>query len=241
LSLKSDSLLEKSITGQFLSLNYGLFCHRKLESMKIETEFKKAILAMPEKEKDKLLIRLIKKNKVLVNQLYFQLLETKSVEVFRTELEEKFQKIVTAVKNRFYSSDIYLQEVKEMSGMINELVSTTKDKYSEPYLNLKMLILSLSNLKDELNREMPNKSYAFNIYVIVRSFKILTQIKTMHEDLQYDFKEDVETLGELIASFPNIMKLSIYNGLDVNWLTNFEIPEDIVVIQKDLRARGFLK
>lgn len=234
-------MLEKSITGQFLSLNYGLFCHRKLESMKIETEFKEAILAMPEKEKDKLLIRLIKKDKVLVNQLYFQLLETKSVEVFRTELEEKFQKIVTAVKNRFYSSDIYLQEVKEMSGMINELVSTTKDKYSEPYLNLKMLILSLSNLKEELNREMPNKSYAFNIYVIVRSFKILTQIKAMHEDLQYDFKEDVETLGELIASFPNIMKLSIYNGLDVNWLINFKIPEDIVVIQKDLRARGFLK
>ena len=28
--------------------------------MKIETEFKEAILAMPEKEKDKLLIRLIK-------------------------------------------------------------------------------------------------------------------------------------------------------------------------------------
>jgi hypothetical protein len=59
--------------------------------MKIETEFKEAILAMPEKEKDKLLIRLIKKDKVLVNQLYFQLLETKSVEAFRSELEERFQ------------------------------------------------------------------------------------------------------------------------------------------------------
>ncbi len=209
--------------------------------MKIETEFKEAILALPEKEKDKLLIRLIKKDKVLVNQLYFQLLETKSVEAFRSELEERFQRIVAAVKIRFYSSDIYLQEVKEMSGMINELVSTTKDKYSEPYLNLKMLIISLTYLKDELNREMPNRSYAFNIYVIARSFKIMTQIKTMHEDLQYDFKEDIETLGELITCFPNIMKLSIYNGLDVNWLINFEIPDDIVVIQKDLRARGFLK
>ena len=209
--------------------------------MKIETEFKEAILALPEKEKDKLLIRLIKKDKVLVNQLYFQLLETKSVEAFRSELEERFQRIVAAVKIRFYSSDIYLQEVKVMSGMINELVSTTKDKYSEPYLNLKMLIISLTYLKDELNREMPNRSYAFNIYVIARSFKIMTQIKTMHEDLQYDFKEDIETLGELITCFPNIMKLSIYNGLDVNWLINFEIPDDIVVIQKDLRARGFLK
>jgi hypothetical protein len=79
------------------------------------------------------------------------------------------------------------------------------------------------------------------MYVIARSFKILTQVKTMHEDLQYDFKEDLETLGELIASFPNIMKLCIYNGLDVNWLINFEIPEDIVAIQKDLRARGYLK
>jgi len=217
------------------------FAFLKVLKMKIETEFKEAILAMPEKEKDKLLFRLIKKDKVLVNQLYFQLLETKSVEAFRTEIEERFQKIVSAVKTRFYSSDIFLYEVKEMSGMINELVSTTKDKYNEPYLNLKMLILSLSNLKDELNREMPNRSYAFTVYVIARSFKILTQIKAMHEDLQYDFKEDVEALGALIASFPNIMKLCIYNGLDVNWLINFDIPEDIVAIQKDLRARGYLK
>lgn len=209
--------------------------------MKIETEFKEAILALPENEKNKLLLRLIKKDKVLVNQLFFQLLESKSVEAFRTELEERFQKIVAAVKNRFYTSDIYLQEVKEMSGMINELVSTTKDKYSEPYLNLKMLNLSLSHLKEELNREMPNRSYAINMYVIARSFKILTQIKAMHEDLQYDFKEDVETLGTLIGSFPNMMKLCIYNGLDVNWLIHFEIPEDIAAIQKDLRARGYLK
>lgn len=209
--------------------------------MKIEIEFKEAILALPENEKNKLLLRLIKKDKVLVNQLFFQLLESKSVEAFRTELEERFQKIVAAVKNRFYTSDIYLQEIKEMSGMINELVSTTKDKYSEPYLNLKMLNLSLSHLKEELNREMPNRSYAVNMYVIARSFKILTQIKAMHEDLQYDFKEDVETLGTLIGSFPNMMKLCIYNGLDVNWLIHFEIPEDIAVIQKDLRARGYLK
>lgn len=209
--------------------------------MKIETEFKEAILAMPEKEKDKLLLRLIRKDLVLMNQLYFQLLETRSVEAFRTELEEKFQRMVANAKNRFYSSDIYLQEVKEMSGMINELVSTSKDKYSEPYLNLKMLILSLSNFKDELSRETPNRAYAFNIYLIARSFKILTQIKAMHEDLQYDFKEDVETLGELMSSYPNIMKLCIFNGLDVNWLINFDIPDDIAAIQKDLRARGFLR
>jgi hypothetical protein len=87
------------------------FAFRKVLKMKIETEFKEAILAMPEKEKDKLLIRLIKKDKVLVNQLYFQLLETKSVEAFRTELEDRFQRIVAAVKSRFYSSDIFLQEV----------------------------------------------------------------------------------------------------------------------------------
>ena len=209
--------------------------------MKIETEFKEAILALPENEKNKLLLRLIKKDKVLVNQLYFQLLETKTVEAFRAEIENRFQRIVADVKTRFYSSDIFLYEVKEMSGMINELVSTTKDKYSEPYLNLKMLLLSMSKLKEELNREMPNRSYAFNMYVIARSFKILTQIKAMHEDLQYDFKEDVETLGELIGSFPNMMKLCIYNGLDVNWLIHFEIPEDIAFIQKDLRARGYLK
>lgn len=44
-----------------------------------------------------------------------------------------------------------------------------------------------------------------------------------------------------MADSPNLMKMAINNGLDVNWLWNAEIPENIDAIHKQLRAEGFLK
>jgi len=210
--------------------------------MKFEKEFKEAIVALTESEKDKLLLRLLKKDKVLANQLHFQLIDTKTVEEYRIEISAKAEQILTQSNQQSrFRSDYLLFDLKEFSGIVNDHVSKTKDKYSEPYLNLKMLICALSTWKNELLGESYKNSYPTNIYVVARAFKISTQIKAMHEDLQYDFKEELNELGFLIVSFPNLMKVCIYNGLDVNWLINFTIPDDIARIQKELRANGFLK
>ena len=56
-----------------------------------------------------------------------------------------------------------------------------------------------------------------------------------------EFKEDLETLGNLFLSYEHLMKHAIYNGLDVNWLLEAEIPQNIVAIHKEIRANGFLK
>jgi hypothetical protein len=37
------------------------------------------------------------------------------------------------------------------------------------------------------------------------------------------------------------MKTAIKHGLDVNWLINTEIPENLVSIHKDLKNNGYLK
>jgi hypothetical protein len=209
--------------------------------MKIEKEFKEAILSLPETEKDKLLIRLVKKDKVLVKQLYFQLLETSTVEELREIIVEKFEKTIQILNPNLISSEYNLMIMKDMSKMISEHVKTTKDKYGEPYLNLKMLILNLTAIARKQKPESSSRSYIFNIYVIARVFKILTLIKALHEDLRYDFREDLEKLGELIVSNPNLNELGVQNSLENCWLLNFDIPDDIAVIQKNLRAAGFLK
>jgi hypothetical protein len=35
--------------------------------------------------------------------------------------------------------------------------------------------------------------------------------------------------------------MTIYHGLNLNWLLDAGIPDDIAAIQKDLRQRGYLK
>ena len=55
--------------------------------MKFDQDFKDAIGRLTDKEKDKLILRLLKKDINLANQLYFQLLETRSLEQLRTEIE----------------------------------------------------------------------------------------------------------------------------------------------------------
>lgn len=107
--------------------------------------------------------------------------------------------------------------------------------------NLHMLHQFITKSKENLLNEPPSKSYTFNIYVVARVYKILTQILKFHEDLQFDFREPLENLGNLIPEFPNLIRVAINNGLDVNWLINFEIPEDIEARVKGLRSQGFLK
>ena len=63
----------------------------------------------------------------------------------------------------------------------------------------------------------------------------------MHEDLHMEFEEGLAELGELIAELPTLMHMAIQNGLDVNWLIQNQIPEDIAQYHKDLKAQGFLK
>ena len=145
------------------------------------------------------------------------------------------------ITDRFYSVGYLLQDIRYLSGDINEHVRITKDKFGEIRLNIKMLnhLLKLNNMR--IQNESYSKSYTMFIYVIARAFKILLLIKAIHEDYMIDFKEDLSLLGQLISNNPSLMKTAIHNGLDINWLLDGEIPEDIVAFHKDLRQKGFLK
>jgi hypothetical protein len=209
--------------------------------MKFEQDFKDALLRLPEKEKDKLLLRLLKKDLSLANQLYFQLVETRSVEELRTEVETKIIKFLKNRGNHFYSPGVLMMVLRDVSGMINEHVSNTKDKYGDPYLNCIMLTYSLQANRVHLLNCTKYESFKLNTYIVARIFKILTQVKALHEDLQFDFQELFENLLVEMAEIPTLMDATIYHGLDLNWIHYRQIPDDIVAIQKELRQQGYLK
>jgi hypothetical protein len=209
--------------------------------MVFEKEFKDALLDLPIKEKDKLLLRLLKRDIPLANQLYIELVSTQTVEERRSELEEMVVERVSKMQRYSASIPKLLLEMRYLSGDITEQIKITKDKFGEISLNLLMLN-EILQLKPKLQVVSPrSKVPKFTIYVIARAFKLLVLIRAMHEDYLVDFRTDLEKLGELIAQDETLMRTAIQNGLDVNWLISGEIPENIKERQDALRKQGFLK
>jgi len=209
--------------------------------MTFDKDFKFAISNLPSKEKDKLLLRLLKKDLTLANRLYFELVTTDSVDERRDNLEKDIIKEAQLITDRYYSPGILMMDMRELSGKINEHVSITKDKYGEASLNLLLLNEILKLNHSNIEEASPNKIYKLGIYIIAKIFKILIIINSLHEDFYMEFESSLAVLGNEISKSNYLMNTAIQNGLDVNWLLSDDIPDNIKDIHKDIRARGFLK
>jgi hypothetical protein len=206
-----------------------------------DIEFRKALQELPEKEKDKLILRLLRRDMDLAEKLYFELVDTDSVEDKRKLIENEISKTINAVSQRNYNLDSIAGEMRYISGSISHHVKITKDKFGEISLNLQMLNETIEQNAFSLAHSKPQKSNKFYNYVIVRAFKILLLIDALHEDFLLDFKEDLERLGANISKNTMLLKTANYNSLDVNWILDAEIPENIIQIHKEIKAAGFLK
>jgi hypothetical protein len=92
-----------------------------------------------------------------------------------------------------------------------------------------------------ISAESYGKAYTLCIYIVARIFKILILLQKLHEDLHMEVEEDIKAIGLLIGKNHYLMKTAIHNGLDVNWLIQFNIPKNLAEIYKELRENGFLK
>ncbi|MAN27668.1 MULTISPECIES: hypothetical protein [Mesonia] len=209
--------------------------------MKFSQEFKEAVLHLSESEKDKLLIRLLKKDENLVNRLYFELIDDQTVDDHRLKLETRVAERAKEITGYAKSLNHLKMLTRYLSGEISEHVRITKDRFGEVSLNILMLNNLLQQSKKLYKQSNARQAQKFNLYVIVRTYRILIHISKMHEDLHMEFEEGLAELGELIAELPTLMHMAIQNGLDVNWLIQNQIPEDIAQYHKDLKAQGFLK
>lgn len=210
--------------------------------MKFDKEFKEAILNLPEKEKDKLLLRLLKKDLDLVNKLHFELISTNSVDDERVLMENKIITKIAESKEAFYSFGYLLMELRYLSGDITVHVKKTKDKFGEVSLNILMLTTFFELFNDQLPTEKCGKAYKIIIYIIARAFKILLLAQKLHKDYFLDLESDLMKLGNYLLDNHVIMKMCINNGFDVNWLLSIDkVPDDLPVIHKQIREAGFLR
>ena len=211
--------------------------------MIFDKEFKEAISRLPSAEKDKLIFRLLRKDLNLANQLLFELVSSDSKESRRQKTKEKIVNMTDRIRQhcKYSTPGILLMEMRGTSGIINEHVSITKDKYGEICLQIFVLNEFLQIYNEYFKDSSPKQSYTFSIYCVAKVFKIMILLKKMHEDVMADFAGDLKKTGQLFGDNAGLMHAAIYNGLDVNWLINNKIPDNIVEMEKDLRQRGYLK
>jgi hypothetical protein len=204
-------------------------------------EFKEAISHLPAKEKDKLLIRLLKKDLKLTKRLTFELLDLGTVDERRLLVEKNIISNVAQMTKNFYSIGYLNLDVRDLSGYITEHVWTTKDKYGNVSLNLLLLneVLKLNN-DHILTARPPVRLRKFCAAIIARVFKVLILISKMDDDLLLDFKPGLLTLSNLITENEKMKKAAINHGLDVNWLLSADIPKEIISIHKNIKANGLL-
>lgn len=189
---------------------------------KLSDELKEAITMLSNKEKDKLLFRLIAKDEALVERLKFELLEDGSTKEDRRE--EIYEMISDGFdKYRYYSPGYLLLVLRSLSGDINRHVKTTKDKYGEVQLNLLMLNKSLSLFGDKIRKVDFRKSRTLNNYVVKRAIKLVRLLRKMHEDYLLDFQDDVQNLGRYIDEQPLMKNLADELGLDLEMLKRGEV------------------
>ncbi|MCL1932475.1 MAG: hypothetical protein FWF53_01480 [Candidatus Azobacteroides sp.] len=211
--------------------------------MTFDREFKEAISRLPSAEKDKLIFRLLKKDLHLANRLLFELTADDSKEDKRKEAKKSIENMVSHSRHhiQYSTPGILMMEMRDASGIVNDHVGITKDKYGEVFLQI-FVMKEYLQIYNNCFKDFPKeKAHSMNVYLVAKTFKIMVLLKKMHEDLLIDFADDLKKIGHLFSSNPGLMKEAEYNGLNINWLIKYEIPNDIAAIEKDLRQRGYLK
>ncbi len=208
--------------------------------MTFDKKFKEAISHLPSKEKDKLILRLLKKDLNLANRLYFDLVDTRTIDDRRLYLENRIKNRIERFSQHYSSPGYLMMDMREISGEITEHVKIAKDKFGEVSLNLLMLNEVLTIHNKRILEATQGKARKCCTYIIARAFKILILISKLHEDLLLDFNDELERLGQLISENSYLMKTAMQNGFDVNWLLRIDIPENIEEIHKDIRSKGYL-
>ncbi|MCD8540840.1 MAG: hypothetical protein LRY55_14535 [Leadbetterella sp.] len=158
---------------------------------KITPELEEAILNLPQKEKNKLLIRLVNKDSLLTEQLQYRLLENTEADLRYRILDIKESIDAAFGTQRMPLKDI-LSHTREKVGLINRFAKVTKDKQGELELLIHLFLASNAafdqhrvTLRDFLLKTK------YKQYGSSKTEKMKLLLDVLHEDYRIEFEEDL--------------------------------------------------
>jgi len=186
--------------------------------MKIDKDLEKAILQMPLPERDKLLLRLIRKDPVLIDQLRFNLLEYgETTETRRQAIIDNFDELLTTFSGRYLVSYFLYRCLRSTFPLITTHTKVTKDKAGEVELLLTILLNALKPHAAALT--LISKHHMKNLVTLViqKAARIKKLIGALHEDYRLEFRDDYLLLLEIIDFIPALKAKQEEKGIDLDY------------------------
>lgn len=208
--------------------------------MEYSKEFKAALSNFSPAEKDKLIFRLLKKDKLLSKKLYFELIDPETTDNKRDTMEEIVEEKVVLASKYISNQKYFLSIIRKISAEITEHVKITTDKFGEVSLNL-LLINKILDYNEDLARQRFDNIYKLYLYIINKTVKALILTKKLDVDYWMEIDEHLDELKGKILQNHYLSKLFSNNGIDMNWLTSDQIPENFDLIIKEIKTKGFLR
>ncbi len=168
---------------------------------KIDDDLKIAIVQMPQKEKDKLLLRLVAKDKKLVERLIFELVEK------GTTTDSRAVDIRRNINHQLPYSDTYnntpgwlMMDLRSLNGVITAHVQATKDKPGEVILGAYLFAEAVRRNADMLHK-MQRRADKLAPYMAKRAADLLKKAAKIHEDYYLEFRQDITELLEFLHNY----------------------------------------
>lgn len=162
-----------------------------------QKELKQAIISLSEKEKDKLLLRLVAKDKVLTEHLHFKLLEdTFDLEQRISSIKENIEFSVKEIKPLFAKEA--LVKFRKLIAQVNHFYKVTKNDFGEVDLRIYLLNEIPTSFKEKWSTK---KDYGrlFYIYYLRATLSAYNKWAKLHEDLQFDLTEGFNQVFQKIS------------------------------------------
>ena len=208
--------------------------------MEYSKEFKQALSEFSPIEKDRLIFRLLKKDKLLSKKLYFEIIDPETTDQKRDQMEENVTEKLASAARYIGNPKYYLSTIRTISAEITEHVKVTTDKFGEVYLNLFLVDQILEN-NDSFAQQRFDNVYKLYIYLINKIVRALLLIKKIDEDYWMEFNQILGKIDDKVHENRYLEKLFINNGIDFNWLQSENLPENLDLIIKNIKSQGFLR
>lgn len=187
---------------------------------KLSKELKDAISELPDREKDKLLFRLIAKDKALIDRLTYELLEGgDDPEERREELRDYIDEALGkgAEEGGYYTPGYLLLDLRHCNARITEHVKATKDKWADVELRLWMLLESMRRYRKMFRRFSERRSRTLAAYYVQRTEYILSKAEKLHEDYYLEIQLAMQQWLTFIWDFGPTRDVAEMKALPRKW------------------------
>jgi hypothetical protein len=181
----------------------------------IEKDLEEAIVGLPNKEKNKILIRLINKDKILVEQLHFRLLEHPEIDL-KLRQDAVAEEIEKIKKYASFKSKELLSHERLYFSQINHHKRITSDKVGEIRLGVKLILKLTNTYSAVFNKPDLKHNLKLNEFNIKKMLLLIKNLKAIHEDYRIEFVDDI---NEILCFF--------YEGIHADLAKGLGLPRNI--------------